>query len=453
MKKTQLALAIAATAMVSTPVLATNGDNLIGLGAQSRALGGTGTAAYFGSENALTNPSLIGKGEGTEFAIGGTLFKPDVKAETDVASLGDGSAVSQTSDADTNIIPEVSLSTRLNDNWTFGLGIFGSAGMGTDYRDNGGFDSPATPPNPQTQNPGANGNGTGLFNGYSNLQLMKFAPSLAYNNDRWGIGFAPVIQYGALDINYQTFNAFTNQTSNVGNGMSSDLGFGFNIGGHFDLSDALTIALAYQSPIDMEYDDQITTAAAGFGLQGFSDKLEQPAEIKVGAAYEMGRFLFTADAKQIKWGQANGYEDFNWEDQNVFGLGAKYSGNNYWVGVGYNYGEDPIDKVQDNTYAGQAVDMFNNHFFPAIVEQHFTFGGGYQISQNLALDASVVYAPEISKSVNTGRVSQGYIMNSAMQAGMSQQQAQQQAANANGNSEHEVTHSQIGYTISLRMNF
>lgn len=417
MRKTKIALAIAASAMISTPVLATNGDNLIGLGAQSRALGGTGTAAFFGSENALTNPALLGKAQGTEFAIGGTLFKPDVKAEANTFSP-DGSKVSQTSEADTNIIPEVSLSTRINDNWTFGLGIFGSAGMGTDFRDT-----------------------DELINGYSNLQLMKFAPSLAYNDGNFGIGFAPVIQYGALDINYNFMG------NNIGNGMSSDLGYGFNLGGYFDVSKDFTVGVSYQSAISMEYDDQMSVASqpfVGFIPEAFDDKLEQPAEIKIGAAYTMGNWMFTADAKQIKWGDAEGYKDFNWEDQNVFGIGAKYSGNGYWVGAGYNFGSDPIDKLKDNTgtmndYNAQVVNLFNNHFFPAVVESHITFGGGYNITKNMAIDAAVVYAPEVNKTVKTGLLSAA--LDPANPGVMDY------------GTEHEVTHSQIGYTVSLRMNF
>jgi long-chain fatty acid transport protein len=435
MRKTKIALAIAASAMISTPVLATNGDNLIGLGAQSRALGGTGTAAFFGSENALTNPALLGKSQGTEFAIGGTLFKPSVKANSNVqtavyAALGMGTdaPVSQTSEADTNIIPEVSLSTRINDNWTFGLGIFGSAGMGVDYRDT-----------------------DELFNGYSNLQLMKFAPSLAYNDGNFGIGFAPVIQYGALDINYIADTDGNMTTESVGNGMSSDLGYGFNLGAYFDVTKDFTIGASYQSAISMEYDDQITVAADGFriGPNGMgtitSDKLEQPAEIKIGAAYNMGNWMITADAKQIKWGDAKGYKDFNWEDQNVFGIGAKYSGNGYWVGAGYNFGSDPIDKLgtstdQNAAYSNAAIDVFNNHFFPGIVESHFTFGGGYNITKNMAIDAAVVYAAEVEKTVNSSAISSAYASEYAGTPMMAE-------------SEHEVTHSQIGYTVSLRMNF
>lgn len=415
MKKTKIALAITAAVMVSQPVLATNGDHLIGLGAQARALGGTGAAAFFGSENALTNPALIGKMQGSEFAIGGTLFKPAVNAETNIT----GTAATADSAADTNIIPEVSLATRINENLVFGLGIFGSAGMGVDYRDN-----------------------AGLFDGYSNLQIMKFAPTLAYNTEQFGIGFAPVIQYGSLDINYTDPAGDT-----VGNGMSTDLGFGFNLGGYFDITPELTLGVAYQSAIDMKYKDQITRAADGFGIgpNGMgtfdSDNLEQPAELKIGAAYTMGNMMYTADYKQIAWSQAKGYKDFNWEDQNVFALGAKFSGNGYWAGVGVNHAADPIKKVDDGTYPGQATDLFNNHFFPGIVETHITFGGGYELTNRMTLEGAVVYAPEVSKTVNTGVVSD-MLANNGAPVGYPEDATT-----------HEVTHSQIGYTVSLRMNF
>ncbi|MBN2867007.1 MAG: outer membrane protein transport protein [Thiotrichales bacterium] len=411
MKKTQLTLAIAAAAMVSTstPVLATNGDNLIGLGAQARAMGGTGTAAFFGSENALTNPGLLGKSVGTEFAIGGTVFMPDVNAETNVA----GVAASADSDADLNIIPEVSLSTRLDDNLTFGLGIFGSAGMGTDYREN-----------------------PGLFNGYSNLQIMKFAPSLAYNEGNFGIGFAPVIQYGALDVNYSAPDG-----SNVGNGMSSDLGFGFNLGGYFDVNENLTLALAYQSKIDMEYEGQMSTAAGALGVQGITDKLTQPAEIKVGVAYTQDNWMLTADAKQIKWSSAEGYKQFNWDDQNVFAVGAKYMGDGYWLGAGFNSGSDPIGVLSDTSYQNQAINLVNNHFFPAIVEKHVTAGGGYNINKNMAIDLALTYALEVDKTVNTGIVSD--VLANGTSAGSFPVDA----------TSHTTTHSQLGYTVSLRMNF
>lgn len=413
MNFSKLLLALAASGFV-TSAFATNGDVLIGLGAQSRALGGTGTAAFFGSENALTNPALIAKSKGTEFSLGGTFFMPDVNASTDVAAPGTPS--SKTSDADLSVIPEVSLSTRINDDWTFGLGMFGSAGMGVDYRGN-----------------------AGLFDGYTNLQLMKFAPTLAYNKNNFGIGFAPVLQYGSLDINY-------NNGANVGSGASSDLGWGFNLGGYLDVTPNLTLGLAYQSAINMKYKAQIPTAATGFGLAGFTEYLEQPAEIKVGAAYTTGPWMVTGDYKRIEWSSAEGYKDFNWKDQDVFALGVKYSQKGYWFGVGYNHGKDPIEVLPSAQtmagYSNQAINMFNNHFFPGIVEDHFTLGGGFALGKHTSLDMALTYADEVKKTIDTGTISG--VMGGGPAAA---------AVTPVNLSTHEVVHSQVGVTVAVRMNF
>ena len=77
MQKTKLALAIS-TAVFATSSMATNGTNMTGVGAQASAMGGTGVAAYYGAENVIVNPAMIGKSTGTEFSFGGTLFAPNV---------------------------------------------------------------------------------------------------------------------------------------------------------------------------------------------------------------------------------------------------------------------------------------------------------------------------------------------------------------------------------------
>ena len=413
MKFTRVFVSMALAGMAGS-AFATNGDNLIGLGVQSRALGGTGTAAFFGSENALTNPALLGKMQGSEFAIGGTAFMPDVKATSNVHPMS-GAGASATSDADLSVIPEVSMATRINDNLTFGLGMFGTAGMGVDYR-------------------GDTMDNALLFQGYTNLQLMKFVPSLAYNSGPFGVGGAVVIQYGALDINY------VGPAGNIGDGTSTDLQLGFNLGGYFDVTKDLTLGLAYQSEIGMEYDGQLTGAAAGFGLGSLitSDKLAQPAEIKAGVAYTMGPWMLTGDFKRVMWGDADGYKDFNWDDQDVFGLGVKYSAAGWWVGAGYNYGEDPIAVLPNvanpmGTYANQAINMFNNHFFPAVVESHFTVGGGYALGKNTMLEGALVYADEVSKTIDTSAITGAF--------------------GGSGATSHTVDHSQLAVTVSVRMNF
>lgn len=412
--------ALIAVAGMSGSALATNGDNLIGLGAHSRALGGTGTAAFYGAENTLTNPALLGKMKGTEFSIAGTAFMPDVKATTNVGSPT-FSYSSKTSDADLFAIPEVSLASRLNDNWVLGIGMYGTSGMGVDYDGN-----------------------AGLFNGESNLMMMKFSPSVTYNTANWGIGAALSVQYGALDINYAT------AAGTVGDGNASDFGYGFNIGGYFDITPNLTIGASYQSEIEMDYDRQLTTAADGFGVgpAGMrtitSDTLTQPEEWKIGVAYTTGPWMVTGDYKRVNWSKAEGYDTFNWDDQDIFGLGVKYSGNGWWFGVGYNYGEDPIKKLPSSQtmagYSNQAVNLFNNHFFPAITESHYTFGGGMNLGKNSAVDFAVVYADEVSKTVDTGTIS-------GVLGGFGP------AALPVNATSHKVEHSQLGVTAAIRMNF
>ncbi|BCN93985.1 aromatic hydrocarbon degradation protein [Thiomicrorhabdus immobilis] len=413
MKKTKLALAIATAAFASS-AMATNGTNMTGVGAQSSAMGGTGVAAYYGAENVIVNPAMIGKSTGTEFSFGGTLFKPSVSND----GISDAAQEMQDSAADTFVIPSVSLTSRISDTLTFGIGMYGTSGMGVDYSAyefNGGagvYDQ---------------------FEAQSNLQIMRFVPTLAYNEANFGIGFSPIIQYGALDIHY---NGAALAAGKVGSGMSSDLGFGYSIGGYFDATEDLTVAASYTSAISMKYDNQLSVAStpfAGFLGAAFEDDLEQPAELKAGIAYKMGNITLTGDYKQIKWSETKGYGDFGWEDQNVIAIGAKYQGNGYWLGAGFNKADNPIKKQDGATPDGAVINMFNNIFFPATTEQHISIGGGYNLTKNVAIDAAIVIAPEVKTTVDTS-----FITN---------------ALGGAPTSTNTTKHSQNAYTVSVRYNF
>lgn len=349
-------------ALSASLLLATNGDNLIGLGAKSRAMGGVGIATFFGAENTLSNPALISGGKGTEINFGATLFMPDVKANGVKSS------------ADMNVIPEVSLSQKINDNWAFGIGMFGSAGMGVDYRGN-----------------------TSLMDARTNLLLMKFAPALSYHKDKFSFGFAPVVQYGSLDIAY-------NNGSPVGQGSSDDFGLGYELGAAYDITSDLKLGLVYKSSISMKYKNTLSVASAPFsGLLGgtFADDLEQPAEFGVGVSYNYGFFNFSADYRKVKWGDAKGYKDFGWKDQDIYAFGAKYEKDGTWYGIGYNYAKNPINNYATTAGMNQkaVLNLFNYLMFPATSESHFSIGAGTKITKNLSLDFDVLYAPKVT--VNT----------------------------------------------------
>ena len=413
MKNKILALLAASATVTSFNAVATNGDSLIGLGAISRAMGGTGVAHFAGAESALKNPALLSQQKGIEVMFGGTYFAPDVQ----VTKNGSPQDLSATSDADKNMIPEVAIAHELGDGWVVGVGMFGSAGMGTDWRDSAPMINPVPP-----------AGDVGLYGMRSNLLLLKFAVPFAYSQNNWSVGFAPVLQYGALDLAYTTsntdqfgaFNPNTPTTKQIGQGSSYDFGFGYDLGFSYDIpSSGITLGLVYESSIEMTYDYQISNAAAAFGygspapgaLANFTDNLEQPAHIAAGIDWHNDMMSVTFDVKNIMWGDAKGYEDFGWENQTVYGLGVEYLMDaKLALRFGYNYGKNPIANSTDATPVftggptnGDVLNTFNHVMFPAITEQHFTAGFGYSFSKNVALDMALTYAtsPDVTVSAQT----------------------------------------------------
>ena len=377
--------------LASTMLHATNGDTLIAVGAKARGMGGTGIAISHGAESALTNPALITSVENTEISFGGTLFMPDISASMGRAPYYD-------SDADMNVIPSVSIATRINENWFIGVGMWGTAGMGVDYRN-----APLSPVD------------SGNMHMVTNLQLMQFGVPIAYKNSGFSIAVTPLLQYGALDISYNDFMG-----NSVGTGVSQDLHFGYSVGATYDFSDVgadgLVIGAVYKSKIDMDYSDQLSVATqpfVDFGIfpRAMGNSLEQPAEIGIGIAYSMGAHSFAFDYRNIKWSDAQGYQDFGWEDQDVYALGYQYSQDNWVLRLGYNHASNPIAEapsgpqvIAPGSYAqagGNALNLFNLLGFPATAEDHYTLGGTYLFSKVFSLDLAYVYAPKTTTTMNT----------------------------------------------------
>jgi long-chain fatty acid transport protein len=268
--------------------------------------------------------------------------------------------------ADMSVIPSVSIASKVNDNFYWGVGMWGTAGMGVDYRDD---------------------TTTGTYNMVTNLQLMQFGVPLAYTVNNFSVGLTPLLQYGSLDIDY-------NSANNRHAGVSQDLQFGYNLGLAYEIS-GFTIGAMYKSEIEMEYKGQLTSAGTDFGLT-LSDKLSTPAEIGIGVSYKMKEHTIALDYKQIQWSTATGYEDFGWDDQSVIAIGYEYATTSWEARVGYNYAESPISEQDVTQAGGYSKNVLNLLGFPATIESHFTLGGTYIVSKRTSIDVAYTYAPEVS---------------------------------------------------------
>jgi len=432
-------VSLAVVSVIALPgfAYATNGDLMIGQGAKSRSMGGVGIAKSFGAESGLANPAMINKVEKMEVTGVVTAFMPSVSAASNAMSNASQTTVqplvSASSTANLSFIPEIAFAQRINKNIVYGVSATGTAGMGVDYSDV------------------AFGTATdnGVFNMKTNLQLLKVAVPVSYETSGLTVGVSPILQYGTLQMSHQRNDSPTDPTSFsvLSSPKASATSFGFEVGGAYDLTDAgikgLTVGAVYKSKIAMTYKDTIAKSIDAFGGPAATgvtsgDNLDQPAEYGVGIAYSAAGNTIAFDYRNIAWGDAAGYKDFGWEDQNVFALGYEYATKSWALRAGFNYGKNPIAEQDGSTYAGAVQNFFNIAGFPGIVEKHFTFGGGYSFSDALTLDAAVVYVPEASLSYNTTGMTQAF-------AGAENPGYKPSTV--------DVTHSQLGLTAGISYKF
>jgi len=375
--------------VIAPNAFATNGDNLIGVGPISRAMGGTGIAAPQDAISAVfSNPAGMCFGPycpGSEVNFAGTLFMPDVEAKLDSPAFG--GLIEAESDDKVYAIPAFGLSVPITNApplLRFGLAAYGVSGLGVDYRNT-------------SLDPGS----SGADQIFTQLQIMKFSPNIAYQpNDKLSLGLGVHIDYSALDF---------------GNGVSFNYGIGVQIGAIYKVMDALSVGLTYVSPQEVDhqnvFDFPAPTGFPGGAGDGTLDdlKLESPQQVGVGVAFQpLGdKLLLALDYKWINWSSASGYEDFDWKDQHVIAVGVQAKPFSALpklaLRAGYNYAVNPVEEHSDfdstATVNGMPVDGFAYEFlrtigFPAIVQHHITGGIGYAFSNRFEVNLGGMYAIE-----------------------------------------------------------
>jgi long-chain fatty acid transport protein len=382
------------TVMLAPAAFATYGTNLIGIGPIARSMGGVGIAQPMDAISAVfANPAAMCFGEycpGSEFNFSGTLFMPKIDAKV-TNYQGTFSA-----DAEDNVypIPAIGFSVPMGaegSKWRFGLSAYGVSGLGVDYRstslendrfyDLSGGSNPLGPFYPMV---------AGV---YTQLQVMKFAPAFSYQaTPNLSFGLALPIDYGTLDLK---------------NGSSSGFALGVLPGIIYKPIDNLSLGLTYTAPQKINYKNVLS-----FGGPNYSLEMESPQQVGFGIAYDFfeAGLVLEADVKWINWSNADGYRDFDWEDQTVFAVGAQYKATDKLsLRMGYSYASNPVNEHSINGFSNGAPSMttiqgitmptyyyetFRIIGFPAIVENHITGGIGYKFTDAFSLNLGFVYAFE-----------------------------------------------------------
>jgi long-chain fatty acid transport protein len=363
--------------------LATNGDNLMGVGPVSRAMGGVGIAMPQDSVTAIfQNPAALGAcpcGSQSESIFGATVFDPTVTARITVPTPAGPYTMTAESDGQPYVIPAIGVTMSANDKLRLGVGAYGVSGMGVDYRNNG-WDLDGNP---------ANGYEGDL---YTKLEIMKFAGMASYQVlDNLALGIALNGTYNNLDLSQ---------------GGAHDYSWGGQVGALLQLG-MFSVGATYKAAEKATHEKVYNFDEFMGSFTQDSMTLDAPSTFGLGVAVmPTKRLVIEADTKYIDWANADGYDDFDWNSQWTFGLGAQLeTTEKLTLRCGYNYGENPIEEhnnwnprgvtqVQGKSVSTFGYEMLRIIGFPAIVESHATIGASYKVTPDFSVHLGYMHAFE-----------------------------------------------------------
>jgi long-chain fatty acid transport protein len=409
---------------VFTIVSATNGYQLIGVGANQKSMAGAVTAHPMDPMTAVTNPAGMARiGHRADFSMEAFLPVRSVDFSMNGGEKTEGGS-------EMYGIPSLGwvASAFNSDDLFFGGGMYATSGLGVDYGQSifmpgSALDQMAGAPSGSFQDV--------TFDGYSGIQFWKMAPTLAWNvTSSLSLGFSINVDYQSVTIRQAIRNVpFWNNPADPMAGLSqmdvrldlgrptSQFGFGATMGFLYDLHPMVTVGASYvteQSFSNAEFrvgTGDVMNFNGATGVAGiYMMDLDFPQIASFGLAVRpLPRLVLDFDLKWINWssthdevdfkGPDNAFDtngdgigdaaytvlDFGWDDQTVFAIGVQYQiMDDLAFRAGYNTAKAPIDEA----------DVFNNLILPATVEQHLTAGLHYFLGDHWGIGSTVMIASE-----------------------------------------------------------
>lgn len=433
MKKISLrATALAVAALAAGQAWATNGMLMEGYGPVALSMGGAAQAYDNGTAAMMNNVATLQLGEnGTRADVALGVLGPNV------------TAMGQKSGGTSYIMPAVGW-TKKNDQFTYGVGIFGQGGMGTEYADSLDPTYAGTGVNRSELGVGrvifplsykVNDQlnvGASLDYSWAGLDMqMTASPDQLWGMMAFGNGITAAQARGAFD-QMMSPNLTSSQVSSARisfsngsdfTGAAKSTGWAGKIGLTFKANDRVTLGASYQLKTRLS-DMKTSSAGATFTINpdtnapmAMPGKLtvtdfQMPSVLALGVAVVPAANLkLVADVKRIGWKSVMSSFNMqfesaglpapikfgmpqNWKDQTVISVGGSYKLNDaVVVRAGYSHSTNPVP------------DATVHPLFPAIVKDHYTAGVGYNVSKQMSVDAAVSHAPKVTVGAGAAAIS------------------------------------------------
>ncbi|MHA6493900.1 OmpP1/FadL family transporter [Pseudomonas borbori] len=328
--KTSLAFAIAAA---SSQTLAS------GFAINEQSVSGMGTAFAGRSSSAEDASTIFGNPAGMsrldrEQVSGGVAL---LHAKTDIEDASGSAAGSNDGDMVPFIGAPMGYYVKpLDDNWTFGFGMYVPFGLVTDYERE--FQGRA-------------------YGDRSEVRIITLQPTLSYRfNDQLSIGFGPTINRIDGELSSTVPDPFLPGNSAGVKIKGNDTALGFNAGVLFELSPQTRFGITYHSKVDytLEGDTEIEGGglfASAAGKYDASLDLETPESVDFSVTHDLNeRWTVYAGSTWTRWSRLEAItvesegisgplspvfstisEEQEWHDTWAHAVGAAYKLNPQWV--------------------------------------------------------------------------------------------------------------------------
>jgi long-chain fatty acid transport protein len=382
-----------AGALLLAPIAVSANVGMENLATGAKSMGRAGTAIAVGDDTTVmnTNPALLSN-------IG--TARADLSMEMMFPEFGYRNAVNDTGGKKPiYVIPSAGYAKRINDRLVLGMAMFNEGGTGTDY---GVLN---------VNNALVGGAGTYGIEHSSQFGYMIVAPTAAYQmSEGLSLGISPQIGYGMLRMKMPFANPALSRfgaadMDGTDTNFRVKLGLAYNTGGRYGFGVAWTskaaINAAGDATINTPTGDMPGMPAESIMRAKSLMKIGWPSSLKVGAFYDAGSYgRISADIQRVRWSEYfrsipvtfsgvtfNGMAmpdqsftmDIGMKDQTALRVGYEYPLNSaVTLRAGWAHGKNPIP-------AQGIIPIFN-----PIVENHVTFGLGYQAARNFEFNLGVV---------------------------------------------------------------
>lgn len=290
----------------------------------------------------------------------------------------------------------------LNDNWSFGLGMYVPFGLVTDYERN--FQGR-------------------YYGDRSEVRVITLQPTLSYRfNEQLSVGFGPTINRidGEL-TSYVPNRATPGRNDGQVKIKGNDTALGFNLGILFEINEQSRIGMTYHSMVDYTLRGDTQIEGSGFGQFSGSKfdttlVLKTPESVDFSITHELNAdWTLYAGSTWTRWSRleeiravnkgvpaplnpslGNIVEEQNWHDTWSHAVGAAYKLNRQWtLRAGFAVDQSPTN----NTNRSPRI--------PTGDRKVFSLGTAWSPNDDVTIDVAYSYLMEEDTQINHSSATKG----------------------------------------------